>query len=41
MSYFPGDALWTGAPHHIFNETAGMKLLSEIRSPKFPMVIGE
>ncbi|MDB5424964.1 MAG: phytanoyl-CoA dioxygenase [Phenylobacterium sp.] len=40
MSYYPTDARWTGAPHHIFNQEAGLKLLEPIVSPNFPIVYG-
>lgn len=40
MSYFPGDACWTGAPHHIFNAEAGLEPLQPVRSPKFPVIYG-
>ncbi len=40
MSYYPTDARWTGAPHHIFNAEAGLKLQEPVVSPKFPIVIG-
>ncbi|MDB5424954.1 MAG: phytanoyl-CoA dioxygenase [Phenylobacterium sp.] len=40
MSYFPGDACWTGAPHHIFNAEAGLTPLQPVRSPKFPVIFG-
>jgi hypothetical protein len=40
MSYYPADARWTGAPHHIFNEEAGLKLLEPVVSPKFPIIYG-
>jgi hypothetical protein len=41
MSYYPGDAQWTGAPHHIFNADAGLEVQKPIRSPKFPIIYGE
>lgn len=40
MSYYPTDARWTGAPHHIFNEEAGLKLLEPAISPQFPIIYG-
>lgn len=41
MSYYPADARWTGAPHHIFSEEAGMKLQEPAISPRFPIIFGE
>lgn len=40
MSYYPADAMWTGAPHHIFNAEAGLQVLQPAISPKFPIIIG-
>jgi Phytanoyl-CoA dioxygenase (PhyH) len=40
MSYYPCDALWTGAPHHIFNQEAGLRLLEPAVSPRFPIIYG-
>lgn len=40
MSYYPCDARWTGAPHHIFNAEAGLKVLEPIVSPQFPIIYG-
>lgn len=40
MSYYPTDARWTGAPHHIFNEEAGLKVLEPAISPNFPIIYG-
>lgn len=40
MSYYPADARWTGAPHHIFNEQAGLRLLEPIVSDQFPIIYG-
>jgi len=40
MSYYPADARWTGAPHHIFNAEAGLKVQEPAISPKFPIIYG-
>lgn len=38
MSYFPGDACWTGVPHHLFGAQAGLTPGQPIHSPMFPVV---
>ncbi len=39
--YFPGDCTWTGGNHFIFNAEAGLEVGKPIRSPKFPMILGD
>ena len=41
MCYYPCDARFTGAPHHMFNEEAGLELGKPVISPKFPIIYGE
>jgi len=38
MSYFPGDALYTGGPHHIFNAESGCELNQPLSGAKFTIV---
>ena len=41
MCYYPCDALYTGAPHHMFNEAAGLEIGKPVISPKFPIIYGD
>ncbi len=38
LSCYPGDACWTGAPHHNFNADAGLTPGQPALSPRFPII---